>query len=858
MLYKSFWKLGAAFISGFKLIVFALGVYYVLLPAFCSILIYLYDSLSFVYALCDNYMSRLEVFGNVSELVNKIQINQRVSSFLYKQGYFHIWNGLTYDVYSSRMLWNVCVTFWYDWAVPYLFDTKYAWRLEFVMLPFSEPYAFYILPYWQNYAHLYYQLGCGYNQFFDAGDGIYAFPSVNRYVKGMSGSYLLVEYRYAWILTLYHLIKPAVVFGGVPQLFDMLDDFSKYTINLCLNVPGILQFKLLYFVVVVWVLNRFIFNKSFFNDYVLVSVPFFLFYTRDAVIKFLVVLFVCFFLLCGVIFLAVFFIFKFWIGSILLYALSILCLLVFLFCGLQRKAAFTHYYNWISQLNVNKYVLTRDEFVNNMVIVGVNFIFKKITKGFKWWLREWVKELARDRHHDRVINFWYKIYRDFEVFINRKTYANKNIEPFYGPLNLYRYYLFLLALWSFLLTHVVLINTSGVFNTKFVGVVDNVDLQYVIPGERNQICYSTCLPVVYSEEFVPVSLKVSRGGVWVRSTYREVSPLFYFRNKDLLRYWNLTDFDKTVLWKPNFTYIIFNLDRHYVRNGVFEPNWSQLYKRVRVLYSVPFDDRVISSLITFYEYYSLLISIYTMPVFRHWNWLTGAFWFNRYIVRVTRNNFEVFFNFVIKRFISMFKVLLLLYYNYSAEITDLRKFPHGLPYSNLASIFNLSAYNYLNVNNRSIEVYQHDKMIVANKCTKIKRVFRISDFGIVIFGGLSIKLVVYIFVLLSMKVAHVLFRTYERFIVDYLLYYLLSFLYKIWFFSKIFDIIDYNMNTPFVDIRFSPENKIVHLTNPPFLRERLVCTRYFSYGRRTWRQAVRGKSLFFHKQPNAFDWNFYL
>lgn len=84
-----------------------------------------------------------------------------------------------------------------------------------------------------------------------------------------------------------------------------------------------------------------------------------------------------------------------------------------------------------------------------------------------------------------------------------------------------------------------------------------------------------------------------------------------------------------------------------------------------------------------------------------------------------------------------------------------------------------------------------------------------------------------------MKIAYVLFRTYERFVIDYVLYYILSVLYKVWFFSKIFDLIDYNMNTPFVEKNLRQRFRKRHITNPTFLRERVVCTRYYRYGRRS-------------------------
>lgn len=59
----------------------------------------------------------------------------------------------------------------------------------------------------------------------------------------------------------------------------------------------------------------------------------------------------------------------------------------------------------------------------------------------------------------------------------------------------------------------MLINKFGMFNLKFSDNDDNVEFQYIIQGERTQTFYSMRLPVIYSEEFVPVTLKVSRGGL---------------------------------------------------------------------------------------------------------------------------------------------------------------------------------------------------------------------------------------------------------------------------------------------------------------------------------------------------------
>lgn len=105
----------------------------------------------------------------------------------------------------------------------------------------------------------------------------------------MSGSYLLVEYRYAWILTLYHLIKPAVLFGDVPQFFDMLNDFYKYSIVLWLSVPAMFQFKILHFAFIIWIIYKLLLNSAYFNNYFLVRVISGA--IRDVVIKYVMVLF---------------------------------------------------------------------------------------------------------------------------------------------------------------------------------------------------------------------------------------------------------------------------------------------------------------------------------------------------------------------------------------------------------------------------------------------------------------------------------------------------------------------------------------------------------------------------------------
>lgn len=104
MLYKLFLRFITVFISSVKLIVLALGIYYIVLPAALSMSIYLYDGVNFLYALSGNYISHIGLFGNFMEIITKFQFSQPVCSFLYKQGYFHLWNTFTNEVYSSRML----------------------------------------------------------------------------------------------------------------------------------------------------------------------------------------------------------------------------------------------------------------------------------------------------------------------------------------------------------------------------------------------------------------------------------------------------------------------------------------------------------------------------------------------------------------------------------------------------------------------------------------------------------------------------------------------------------------------------------------------------------------------------------
>lgn len=140
-----------------------------------------------------------------------------------------------------------------------------------------------------------------------------------------------------------------------------------------------------------------------------------------------------------------------------------------------------------------------------------------------------------------------------------------------------------------------------------------------------------------------------------------------------------------------------------------------MYKRIGGLYSLSFDARVVSSLITFYEYYARLISIYTMPVFKHNKFINLLWKVKLYSRNVVREGFNLLNDFVFIRFNGILKSILFLYYNYSSEIKTLRSNPRALPYSKVSSLFNLTAYLYLNLNNRFIDIYQSDKEITANK-----------------------------------------------------------------------------------------------------------------------------------------------
>lgn len=162
-------------------------------------------------------------------------------------------------------------------------------------------------------------------------------------------------------------------------------------------------------------------------------------------------------------------------------------------------------------------------------------------------------------------------------------------------------------------------------------------------------------PDIYSDMFIPVSLKASKGGLWIRASTSAFAKHSMYENQDAIRFFKHRDAIKDIIWEPTISYGIHVFDRRTLleRGNILLLN--EMFKGAKYTYGVS-DKIALIGAVNHYERFVKFLSGYPLNTY-----------IRQSFVFIIKYNFvKIFFKlvgFIFNKIINFFSILYSRFYS---------------------------------------------------------------------------------------------------------------------------------------------------------------------------------------------------
>jgi len=313
-------------------------------------------------------------------------------------------------------------------------------------------------------------------------------------------------------------------------------------------------------------------------------------------------------------------------------------------------------------------------------------------------------------------------------------------------------------------------------------------------------------PLKYHDELLPVSLKGSRGGLWLRTTQKGYAKQLMYENRDALRFFRHKDNYRYFYWQSSFDFALHYFNQRDLLSLTSDHFFSYFFTGARLVFTPSQNRAHIMGGVSHYENVHQFMS--SGPVQTHI--------YPSYFARITRwfgLVSYVIFMYIAPRVVKLvLNCYLFLYYKlfymsfflsgwfrYQVEFTSYNVDPDYLPYLRFVEFYKLFSYlpvdyylynkfNYfLSDNRRHYHVYYVKDIDGWNMRYKM---FELTPTAYFISNGGLHRAILAFVPIIAVKLSKWALLFHMHLPLEYFMFALVSFISKIWFFHKFFQFLD--------------------------------------------------------------------